>query len=154
MAEQTTPTEYERIAQLGPVCICNNLRRAARLVTNYYDKLFEPTGLRVSQVTILAVLCRAGTQTINEMAEILELDRTTLSRNLKPLARQDLLTIAPGADQRTRVVSLTPEGEAVLLKALPIWEQAQADMVTGIGEANADLLLAQLAEAAALVQST
>jgi DNA-binding MarR family transcriptional regulator len=108
----------------------------------------------VSQVTILAVLCRAGTQTINEMAEILELDRTTLSRNLKPLARQDLLTIAPGADQRTRVVSLTPEGEAVLLKALPIWEQAQADMVTGIGEANADLLLAQLAEAAALVQST
>jgi DNA-binding MarR family transcriptional regulator len=153
MKEQTSPTEYERIARLGPVCICNNLRRAARLVTNYYDKLLEPTGLRVSQLTILVVLYRASSQTINEMAEKLELDRTTLTRNLNPLARQGWLTIAPGSDRRTRVVALTSEGEAVLLKALPLWEQAQSHMVEGIGEANAALLLAQLAEAATLAQS-
>lgn len=152
MSEQTSLTEYERIARLGPVCICNNLRRAARLVTNYYDKLFEPTGLRMSQLIILGVLYLAGSQTINEMAEKLELDRTTLTRNLNPLARQGLLTIAPGNDRRTRVVALTPAGEAVIIKALPIWEQAQAYMVEGIGEANAALLLAQLSEAAALAQ--
>jgi DNA-binding MarR family transcriptional regulator len=153
MREQTSSTEYERIAQVGSTCICNNLRRAARLVTNYYDKLFEPTGLRVSQLTILVVLYRAGIQTINELAEKLELDRTTLTRNLKPLANQGLLTIAPGSDQRTRVVALTPAGEAVLIKALPLWEQAQSHMVEGLGEANATLLLAQLSEAAALAHS-
>jgi DNA-binding MarR family transcriptional regulator len=150
MLEQTSPTEYERIARLGANCICNNLRRAARLVTNYYDKLLEPSGLRVSQATVLVVLYLADEQTINEMAATLELDRTTLTRNLKPLAQQGLLTIAPGSDQRTRVVTLTPTGKAALLRVLPLWEQTQSYMVEGIGKANASLLLAQLSEAAAL----
>jgi DNA-binding MarR family transcriptional regulator len=153
MSKQTSSSEYERIAQLGPVCICSNLRRTARLVTNYYDKLLEPFGLRMSQATVLVVLYLAGVQTINEMAEKLELDRTTLTRNLKPLAHQGLLTIAPGSDQRTRVVTLTPEGEAALLKILPLWEQTQSYMVEGIGEANASLLLTQLSETAALTYS-
>lgn len=143
-------TEYERIARLGSTCICNNLRRAARLVTNYYDKLLEPAGLRVSQATVLVVLYLSGELTINEMAEQLELDRTTLTRNLKPLAQKGLLTIASGSDQRTRVVALTRKGEAVLLKVLPLWEQTQAYMVEGIGEANASLLLKQLSQAADL----
>ncbi len=151
--EQTSSSEYERIARLGSACICNNLRRAARLVTNYYDKLLEPVGLRVSQATILVVLYLSGVQTINEMAEKLELDRTTLTRNLRPLAHLGLLTIAPGSDQRTRVVTLTSEGEAALLKVLPLWEQTQSYMVEGIGEANASLLLTQLSEAAALTYS-
>jgi DNA-binding MarR family transcriptional regulator len=92
-------------------------------------------------------------QTINEMAEQLELDRTTVTRNLKPLAQQGLLTIAPGSDQRTRVVTLTPEGEAALLRVLPLWEQTQAHMVEGIGEANASLLLTQLSETTAITNS-
>ena len=153
MRDQTSSTKYERIARLSSACICNNLRRAARLVTNYYDKLLEPTGLRASQVTVLVVLYLSGVQTINEMAEKLELDRTTLTRNLKPLAHEGLLTIAPGSDQRTRVVALTPKGEAALLKVLPLWEQAQSHMVEGIGESNASLLLTQLSETAALTYS-
>jgi len=153
MKEQRSSSEYQRIAQLGPVCICSNLRRAARLVTNYFDKLLEPVGLRMSQATVLVVLYLAGVQTINEMAEKLELDRTTLTRDLQPLAQQSLLTIAPGSDQRTRVVTLTPEGEAALLKVLPLWEQTQSYMVEGIGEANASLLLTQLSAAAALTYS-
>lgn len=150
VSEQTSSTEYQRIARLGSACICNNLRRAARLVTNYYDKLLEPAGLRVSQATVLVVLYLSGEQTINEMAEQLELDRTTMTRNLKPLAQKGLLTIASGSDQRTRVVALTSKGEATLLRVLPLWEQTQAYMVEGIGEANASLLLTQLSEAAAL----
>jgi DNA-binding MarR family transcriptional regulator len=153
MSERISSTEYERVARLSSTCICNNLRRAARLVTNYYDKLLEPAGLRVSQATVLVVLYLGGVQTINEMAEKLELDRTTLTRNLKPLAQQGFLTIVPGSDQRTRVVDLTPEGEAALLKVLPLWEQTQSYMVEGIGEANASLLLGQLSEAAALTYS-
>ena len=153
MTKETSNTEYERIDRLSSTCICNNLRRAARLVTNYYDKLLEPAGLRVSQATVLVVLYLSGVLTINEMAEQLELDRTTLTRNLKPLAQQGFLTIAPGSDQRTRVVALTPKGEAALLKVLPLWEQTQSYMVEGIGEANASLLLRQLSEATALTHS-
>jgi DNA-binding MarR family transcriptional regulator len=153
MKEQPSSAEYERIARLSSACICNNLRRAARLVTNYYDKLLEPAGLRVSQATVLVVLYLADGQTINEMAEKLELDRTTLTRNLRPLAQQGLLTIAPGSDHRTRVVALTPAGKAALLKVLPLWEQTQSYMVEGIGKVNASLLLTQLSEAAALTNS-
>ena len=118
------------LARSASAVICDAL---ARLVTNYYDKLLEPVGLRISQATVLVVLYLAGVQTINEMAEKLELDRTTLTRNLKPLAHQGLLTIAPGSDQRTRVVTLTPEGEAALLKYCrygskrnPIWSRGLA----------------------------
>lgn len=153
MKEQISSTERERIAHLSSTCICNNLRRTARLVTNYYDKLLEPAGLRVSQATMLVVLYLADVQTINEMAEKLELDRTTLTRNLKPLAHQGLLTIAPGNDQRTRIVTLTSKGKEALLKVLPLWEQTQSYMVAGIGEANASLLLTQLSETADLTYS-
>ena len=150
MGERTNSTERERIAQLGPVCVCNNLRRAARAVTNYYDQVLGPVGLRVSQLTLLVVLYRAGPQTINEASEKLALDRTTLTRNLKPLAQNGLLTVAPGSDQRTRVVTLTTRGEEVLMRALPIWEQAQARMVAGLGEAGVANLLTRLSEVAVL----
>ena len=152
MSKQRPSSESDRIARLNSACICNNLRRASRLVTNYYDKLLEPAGLRVSQATVLVVLYLDDGQTINEMAEKLELDRTTLTRNLKPLAQQGLLTVAQGSDQRTRVVTLTQAGKAALLKVLPLWEQTQSYMVEGIGQANASLLLTHLSEAAALTQ--
>lgn len=99
------------------------------------------------------VLYLAGPQTINALAEHLALDRTTLIRNLKPLAEDGLLTIASGSDQRTRIVTLAPDGRATLLRALPLWEQAQAHMVAGMGHAQVAALLAQLSDAAALAHT-
>jgi DNA-binding MarR family transcriptional regulator len=150
MKEQRNLTERERLAQLAPACVCNNLRRAARTVTNYYDELLESTGLRVSQLTILVILYLFGPQTINQIADKLALNRTTLARNLKPLAHKGLLTIASGSDQRSRVITLTAQGEAALLDVLPLWEQAQAHMVEGLGKAQAAKLLTQLSEVAEL----
>jgi DNA-binding MarR family transcriptional regulator len=153
MTTQPNNQERERIAQLTASCVCNNMRRAARAVTNYYDRLLkQASGLRVrvSQCPILVVLYLAGPQTINVLAEQLGLDRTTLTRNLRPLAQDGLLTITSGRDQRTRVVSLTPQGEEALLRILPMWEEAQAHMVAGIGHAQVATLLAQLSHAAAL----
>src|ERR1051326_4276572 len=92
--------ERERIAHLGKVCVCSNLRRASRAVSNYYDGLLAQVGdLRISQVIVLVVLYLAGPQTINELAEKLALDRTTLGRNLKPIRQQGFLTAAAGSDQ-------------------------------------------------------
>ena len=151
MAKRTNPTERERLAHLATACVCNNLRRASRAVTNYYDHLLDQTSdLRSSQCPILVVLYLSGPHTINDLATKLALDRTTLTRNLKPLAHHGLLTIAAGSDQRTRVVTITAQGEQALLRALPLWEQAQAHMVEGIGHARVATLLSQLADVAAV----
>jgi DNA-binding MarR family transcriptional regulator len=142
-----------RIALLAATCACHNLRRGARAVTNFYDPpLKEHTGLRITQVVMLVLVYQAGPQTINDMAERLVLDRTTLTRNLKPLEQGGLLTIAPGADQRTRVVSLTAKGEQKLIEALPLWEQAQAAMIEWVGPNQFGGWLAQLSALTAHAQ--
>jgi DNA-binding MarR family transcriptional regulator len=148
MEKQLDQQERERVARLATVCVCSNLRRASRAVTNYYDSLLgEVSELRISQVIVLVVLYLAGPQTINELAEKMALDRTTVGRNLRPLAQQGLLSLTSGSDQRTRVVTLTAKGEETLLCVLPQWEQAQAHMISGMGQEQVDELLAQLSTA-------
>jgi DNA-binding MarR family transcriptional regulator len=140
----------EQIASLATMCVCNNLRRTSRAVTNYYDRLLgQVSDVRMSQVIVLVVLYLAGPQTIHELAELMALDRTTIGRNLRPLAQQGLLTLTPGSDQRTRVVTLTAQGQETLLCVVPQWERAQEHMVTGIGQAQVAAFLDQLATVAA-----
>ena len=144
-------TERDRLARLANTCAGINLRRAARAITNHYDHLFtEACGLRATQIPALVVLYLAGPQTIQEIATRLELDRTTLSRNLKLLEEAGLLTIEPGKDQRTRLVALTQAGANLLLKALPVWEEAQGQVESSLGEARFRSLLAQLNDVAEL----
>jgi len=151
MEKQTDQHERERIAQLAAMCVCSNLRRSSRAVSNYYDSLLgQVSNLRVSQAIVLVVLYLAGPQTIHELAEMMALDRTTIGRNLRPLAQQGLLTLTSGSDQRTRVVTLTAQGEEILLRVVPQWEQAQAHMVVGMGQEQIAAFLAQLSTVAGL----
>jgi len=146
-------TEHERVADLAQTCACLNLRRASRSISNYYDRLFlEAVGLRSTQISQLVVLYLAGPQTIQEIAGRLGLDRTTLTRNLKLLEKAGLLEIEPGADQRTRQAALTGRGTTVLLKVLPIWEEAQVEMVQGLGAKQFSTLLTQLSDLTKLTQ--
>ena len=132
------------------MCVCSNLRRASRAVTNYYDSLLgQVSNLRVSQMIVMVVLYLAGPQTIHELAEMMALDRTTIGRNLRPLAQQGLLNLTPGSDQRTRVVTLTAQGQDTLLRVAPQWQRAQDHMVTGIGQEQVAALLTQLSIVAA-----
>lgn len=154
MEQSQDNQERERIALLAATCVCTNLRRASRALTNYYDGLLgQISNLRVSQIAVLVVLYLTGPQTINELAEKLALDRTTLATNLKPLARQGLLTVASGRDHRTRIVTLTPKGEHELVRVLPQWEQAQAQVVAGMDQEQMSALLAQLTAVAARTQN-
>jgi DNA-binding MarR family transcriptional regulator len=110
----------------------------------------ETCGLRATQIPPLTALYLAGPQTIQEIAGRLELDRTTLSRNLKLLEEAGLVTVTPGKDQRTRLVTLTQSGTDTLLKALPVWEEAQSHVVSSLGEERFLTLLDQLGEVAEL----
>jgi DNA-binding MarR family transcriptional regulator len=141
--------DRDRITHLSETCVGINLRRAARAITNHYDQIFTTAcGLRVTQIPPLVALYLAGPQAINQLAERLELDRTTLSRNLKILEQAGLVTIEQGEDQRTRLVCLTQQGRDVLLKALPVWEEAQRQLVAKLGEERFRTFLVQLSEVA------
>ena len=120
----------------APACTCGRLRRAARALTQLYDDLMIPSGLRVTQFSLLRTLKQKGTSPMSDLADALLLDRTALSRNLEPLQERGLVAIAAGSDARTRQVSLTRAGEQAIRAALPHWKNAQAQVAGKIGRAK------------------
>jgi DNA-binding MarR family transcriptional regulator len=107
-------------------CACTTLRRAARAVTAAYDAALAPSGLRITQYSLLRRLARLGPLPVTRLAAEAALDRSTMGRNLNPLERRGLVRIEVGdADQRERFAYLTPAGEAAIEAALPHWRKAQ-----------------------------
>ena len=128
----------------SPECNCLALRQAARHVTQFYDQCLAPAGLRTTQLSILAKLKRLGPLTINALARELVMDRTTLTRDLGLLSKQGWARIEVGEDHRLRVVTLTEGGQRVLAQALPLWQQAQSQMLDRLGPQHVEALLAEL----------
>jgi DNA-binding transcriptional ArsR family regulator len=89
MNEAVTGTES---ADYAAECAVLNLRKASRFITGLYDEYIRPSGLRATQLTLLMALHQAGPVTITALSEILLMDRTTLTRDLKPLERQGLVS--------------------------------------------------------------
>ena len=129
----------------APACTCGRLRRAARALTQLYDDLMAPSGLRVTQFSLLRTLATQGTARMSDLARALLLDRTAVSRTLDPLVERGFVAIAPGRDARTREVSLTSTGARAIRSAAPHWKRAQAQVVARIGPAKLDALIATLA---------
>lgn len=125
-------------------CICVNLRRATRTVTDLYDRVMAPAGLRVTQYALLRAVARLGEPSITDLAEQLALDRTTLSRNLRPLERRGLVKIRPGRDRRRRTAALTADGRAAIERAAPLWRQAQSEVAEHLGGPRLEALLSGL----------
>ncbi|RZB13992.1 MarR family transcriptional regulator [Streptomyces sp. F001] len=131
----------------NPAHACNNLalRKAARYLGATYDKALAPVGLRATQFSILQKLSAHGDVTISSLAEMIAMDRTTLATNLKPLAREGLVTVEPSAaDRRARIVTITPDGLSRLKAALPLWKAVQAQFEEKFGADEAARLRASL----------
>jgi DNA-binding MarR family transcriptional regulator len=110
-------------------CTCFAVRRAARAITQHYDRHLRSTGLRANQFTLLVVLVRAGEAVpMGRLAARLGLERTTLTRNLKPLEAKRWVTIRASDDHRVRRVVITERGRAAAVAALPAWRKAQASV--------------------------
>jgi DNA-binding MarR family transcriptional regulator len=129
-------------------CVCFNLRKTARAITQLYDEALRPSGLRCTQFSLLIAATRLEPVTVTHLAEIVVMDRTTLARNLRPLEKKGLMNVTPGDDQRTRIVTLTTRGKEVLARALPLWEKAQARVVRGMGQERWTALEANLKDVA------
>ncbi|MGW7268777.1 MarR family winged helix-turn-helix transcriptional regulator [Streptomyces sp. NPDC054842] len=126
---------------------CNNLalRKAARYLGATYDKALAPVGLRSTQFSILQKLHAQGEVTITQLADMIAMDRTTMASNLKPLAREGLVTVETSAtDRRARIAAITPEGVVRLKEALPLWQQVQAQFEENFGASEAAQLRAAL----------
>jgi DNA-binding MarR family transcriptional regulator len=126
-------------------CTCLALRQAARQVSQLYDRHLAEVGLRTSQYSILAKLERLGPLSINELATMMVMDRTTTGRAVRPLERDKLVTIAAGDDGRRRVVRLTKAGEARVKAAVVQWREAQKEFEASYGAAEAAKLRSVLA---------
>ena len=137
MSDQFTTSEARR-------CACATIRRTDRVLTQFYDEILAPSGLYITQFTTLATLSEAAPVTINRLAELLVMDRTTLTRNLEPLTKQHLVRIEEGQDRRMRLVFLTQEGEQVLRRAWPLWQEAQAKIERALGRERFEGLLTDL----------
>jgi DNA-binding MarR family transcriptional regulator len=110
----------------GGLCNVTALRKATRRVSQLYDAILAPSGLRSTQRAILLYIARRGSPTMSALAAALVLDRSALNHNLKPLHRDGLLEIAiDESDRRSRLVRLTKRGEAKIQKSQLAWEQAQ-----------------------------
>ena len=131
----------------GGLADCTNfaLRKASRAMTQVYDQALAPSGLKITQFPVLVTASQQGPLPVARMAETLVMDRTTLSRNLKPLVRAGWVEMVPGRDQRERLVQITPAGQATLKAALPLWRQAQVDIHASLGKTVWQRLMRDLA---------
>lgn len=124
----------------GAGCTCFKLRSLARRVTQLYDQTLAPAALKVTQYSLLAHVRRQTAPTLSELAQALFTDRTTLTRNLKPLVERGLVEIGHGADARSKAVTITRRGEALFQAARPLWRKAQMRLRAAAGDAQVEAL--------------
>jgi DNA-binding MarR family transcriptional regulator len=126
-------------------CNCLALRQATRHVTQFYDQCLAPSGLRTTQLSILAKLKRLGPLTINALARELVMDRTTLGRTMLPLERDGLIGIEDGTvDRRSKELHLTKAGAERLRVARKLWSEAQTQFEAAFGADRASTLRGEL----------
>lgn len=142
--------DVDKCAHMLADCACLNLRKASRAITQMYDEALKPSGLRSTQLPVLVTLVSGGPTTINHLADGLVMDRTSLSRMLRPLVTRGLIKMEPGGDRRTRELSITPRGRAVVAEAIPMWDRVQDELSGRLGQSRWRDLIENLTAAAAL----
>jgi DNA-binding MarR family transcriptional regulator len=131
---QTAQAQAQRAHVDELACACATVRRAARAVTQLYDSWLRAHGIEGPQFALLAMLARLGPCNQGEMGRRFDLDKTTLSRNVKLLKQRGWIEIAPGSDARERRVTLTAAGRRRLAAARPAWRHAQEHLRSSMHE--------------------
>ncbi len=126
-------------------CLCLHLQRAARAVGRRFDDALRSLDLTNGQFSLLMALNRPEPPTVGNLAQVLAMDRTTVTANLKPLERRGLVAVKPDpADRRTRRLALTAAGRDLLAAAVPLWKREHAVVEHLLSRSNPDRLRADL----------
>jgi len=121
-------------------CACHRVRTAARAVTRAYDEALRPVGLRATQLSVLIAAAVDNALSITALANLMGMDRSTLTRNLRPLEAEGLITIGREGWRRSRTLEITKKGRSRLRDAMPLWEKAQRALRTKLGGRRWDVI--------------
>lgn len=123
------PVPFETTLHVRDHCLCLHAQRAARALARHFDEAFRPLGITNGQFSLMMALNRPEPPALGAVAELLAMDRTTLTAALKPLERRGLVAVAIDArDKRARRPVLTAAGEALLAEAAAIWRARHAEI--------------------------
>lgn len=140
-ADSATALPFAITLHVRDTCMCLHLQRAARAVARRFDDALRPMSLTNGQFSLLMSLNRPEPPLMRDVANLLAMDRTTLTAMLKPLARRGLLEVSPDEkDKRGRRLTLLPEGRALLARALPIWTETEAAVERDLSGADPERL--------------
>lgn len=118
----------------GESCVCGNLRKTTRVITQFYDNILKPSGLRITQFSLLFHISLQNNISVNELSEILLMDQTTVTRNIEVLRKKQYITVVRGKeDSRKKCITITGLGLNKLREAIPYWKRAQAKIKRGLG---------------------
>ena len=126
----------QEVEEAAKACVCHNLRKTSRAITQFYDKLLAPSGITITQFAVLRAISIGNSSIITEISKEMYMDRTTLTRSLELLEKQDFIQIESSDDRRKRIVTITTHGKAQMSKALPLWEKAQGIIMEKFGKRN------------------
>ncbi len=136
---------FSTTLEVRDTCLCLHAQRAARALARYFDDALRPFGLTNGQFSLLMALNRPEPPSIAPVAQLLAMDRTTLTAALKPLQKKALIEIIPDVtDRRSRLLLLTPKGLALLAEAVPVWRQTHAELENNLLNGNGDFLRSML----------
>jgi DNA-binding MarR family transcriptional regulator len=122
-------------------CVCGNLRKTTRVITQFYDQYLQSTGLRSTQCALLRSISLHKNSSVGELAELLLMDQSTVTRNLEILKKHRYITNTPSShDARIKTIAITPSGEKKLEEALPLWEKAQSEIQKKLGDQFNDFI--------------
>lgn len=123
-------------------CFCFLIRKAGRITTRNYDNYLKPCGLKVTQFSMLANIARNPASTVSELAELLSMDQTTVSRNLRLLEKSGYIRIeSEMTDHRIKRIQISDLGVSKINEARPLWEQAQLEIQRVLGGENIDVMI-------------
>ena len=129
------------ISQAASECVLFRLRRLDRKMTQSFNRSLKPAGLRATQFAILTALSMFSPMNQQDFSEMMMMDQSTLSRNIKILTKLGLVSCEPGEDRRSREISLTREGAEKLAEAAPKWKEAHESLKGNLTEKQWNALM-------------
>ncbi len=134
----------ELINETGPDCVGFNFRRLTRIITGLYDTSLKEAGITTTQFSLLAMISRHEPVKVTELAEILAMDRTTVTRTINLMEKHNYLEIKSGYDRRTKIITISSKGWEKFAEAYPLWEKVQSKITNLFGEDKWRLLKSDL----------
>jgi DNA-binding MarR family transcriptional regulator len=144
IAEKTDDLDRDECLEIIGTCACFNFRKASRSVTQLFDQILAPIGLRSTQLTILVAAQVLGPCGLARLARELVMDRSTITRNIHPLVTQGLLQVTGKSGRGGKSVQITKEGQQALISALPYWKEAQGQLLERMGKDRLDRVMVDL----------